>query len=82
MSEGTNRARREPPTYSVYVIELDPSLRKGEKAAVYVGQTTHTPEERFEHTQVRLQGIEVGARVRDPTATAAVPELQPDRLEG
>ncbi len=48
MSGAQNGERREPPTYSVYVIELDPSLREGEKPAVYVGQTTHTPEKRFE----------------------------------
>lgn len=34
--------------YNVYVIELDPVLRKGEKPAVYVGETTKTPSERFE----------------------------------
>ena len=39
---------RSTPTYNVYVIELDPSLRAGEKPAVYVGETTRTPEERFE----------------------------------
>jgi predicted GIY-YIG superfamily endonuclease len=36
------------PTYNVYVIELDDSLREGEKPAVYVGETSRTPEERFE----------------------------------
>src|SRR5436190_16065804 len=48
MSHLGDERSRSAPTYNVYVIELDPSLRTGEKPAVYVGETTRTPEERFE----------------------------------
>ena len=58
--------------FSVYVIELDPSLRKGEKPAVYVGETALTPEERFERhkaggwtssKRVREHGIRLKPRL-------------------
>src|SRR5262245_32824676 len=43
-------SRRPKPVYSVYIVELD---RKSVRspcafAPLYVGQTAHTPEERFE----------------------------------
>ena len=39
MSKAASAKRGEPPRYHVDVIELDPSLRKGEKPAVDVGET-------------------------------------------
>jgi hypothetical protein len=50
-------------TYSVYVIELDDSLRKGTtKPAVYVGQSAKSPEERFAQ---HLLGERASRYVRD-----------------
>jgi hypothetical protein len=50
MSNTTRRERapRRTYEYSVYVIELDESKRRGTlNPAVYVGQTVHSPEERL-----------------------------------
>jgi hypothetical protein len=50
MANTTNRERapRRTYTYSVYVVELDDSKRRGTpNPAVYVGQTAHTPEQRL-----------------------------------
>lgn len=43
-------ARRKPPTYTVYVIELSRACTRTPcaLAPLYVGQTAHTPEHRFE----------------------------------
>ncbi len=50
------------PTYRVYVIELDDSLRKGtDKPAVYVGYSAKTPEERFAQ---HLRGERASRHVR------------------
>ena len=55
--------------YSVYVIELDESKRRGTpKPALYVGQTAHTPEERLakhgnhERSSRHVRGHVVGLR--------------------
>jgi hypothetical protein len=50
MARRTGASSETPKTYgySVYVIELDESKRRGTpQPAVYVGQTAHTPEERL-----------------------------------
>jgi hypothetical protein len=50
MANTTNRERapRKTYEYSVYVIELDESKRRGTpKPAVYVGQTVYSPEHRL-----------------------------------
>jgi predicted GIY-YIG superfamily endonuclease len=51
------------PTYRVYVIELDDSLRKGnDKPAVYVGYSAKSPQERFAQ---HLRGERASRHVRD-----------------
>ena len=51
MLKRTNRRTRQPPrTYCIYIIELSRDCVKEPcaLAPVYVGQTAHTPEQRFE----------------------------------
>jgi hypothetical protein len=71
MPNTTNRERalRKTYEYSVYVIELDESKRRGTpKPAVYVGQTVHSPEERLakhlggEHSSRHVRGHAVRLR--------------------
>jgi predicted GIY-YIG superfamily endonuclease len=71
MANTTNRERapRRTYEYSVYVVELDESKRRGTpNPAVYVGQTVHSPEQRLaqhlsgEHSSRHVRGHAVQLR--------------------
>jgi GIY-YIG catalytic domain len=65
---------RMKPDYSVYVVELDESKRRGTaNPAVYVGQTARTPEERLAQ---HLRHEKSSRHVRDHAV-----RLRPDLYE-